>query len=146
MTDMEAVNPHYQSLIARMFDDAAFVSDVGIRLIDCGPGWCESNLDLTPRHLQQTGVIHAGVQTTIADHTAGAAVSTLLREGEYVLTAEFKLNLLRAGQGESLWCRAQVLKAGRSMGFVESEVYAVAGANKVMISKMTATMAVLRKK
>jgi uncharacterized protein (TIGR00369 family) len=132
--------------IARIFDDAAFVNDVGIRLLDCGPGWCETGLPIKARHLQQTGVIHAGVQTTIADHTAGAAAMTLMREDEYVLTAEFKLNLLRAEQGESLWCRAQVLKPGRSMSFVESEVYAMSGSSKVLISKLTATMAVMRKK
>jgi uncharacterized protein (TIGR00369 family) len=143
---MESVNLQYKSMIARLFDEAAFVGDVGIRLADCGPGWCETDLSIMPRHLQQTGVIHAGVQTTIADHTAGGAASTLLHEEEYVLTVEFKLNLLRAGQGESLWCRAQVLKPGRSMSFVESEVYAVAGGGKVLISKMTATMAIMRKK
>jgi uncharacterized protein (TIGR00369 family) len=140
-THMEAGNPHYRALIERLFHDAAFVSDVGIRLLDCGPGWCETSLAVAPRHLQQTGVIHAGVQTTIADHTAGGAASTLLRDGEFVLTAEFKLNLLRAGQGESLWCRAQVLKPGRSLSFVESEVYAIADGKKILSSKLTATMA-----
>ena len=145
-TGMEAANPHYKAAIGRIFHDAAFIVDVGIELIDCGPGWCETRLIIAPRHLQQTGVVHAGVQTTIADHTAGAAALTLMREGEYVLTAEFKLNLMRGGQGESLWCRAQVLKPGRSLSFVESEVYAVDGGKNTLISKLTATMAVMSKK
>lgn len=145
-TGMEAANPNYREVIERAFRDAAFVNDVGIRLLDCGPGWCETSLPIAPRHLQHTGVIHAGVQTTIADHTAGTAAMTLTREGEYVLTAEFKLNLLRAGQGESLWCRASILKPGRNLSFVESEVYAVTGGSKVLISKLTATMAVIGKK
>jgi uncharacterized protein (TIGR00369 family) len=143
--DIEVENSQYQERVVRLFDDAGFIGDVGIRLLDCGPGWCESRLAIAPRHLQQTGVVHAGVQTTMADHTAGAAVTTLLSENEYVLTAEFKLNLLRAGQGESLWCRAQVLKPGRRLSFVESEVYALAGAEKILVSKLTATMAILTK-
>ncbi|OGB25832.1 MAG: phenylacetic acid degradation protein PaaI [Burkholderiales bacterium RIFCSPLOWO2_02_FULL_57_36] len=143
---MEAANPYYKTAVERIFHDAAFIGDVGIELIDCGPGWCETRLIIAPRHLQQTGVIHAGVQTTIADHTAGGAAITLMREGEHVLTAEFKLNLLRAGQGGSLWCRAQVLKPGRSLSFVESEVYAVTGEERILISKLTATMAVMRKR
>lgn len=145
-TGVEAANPHTKAAIERVFHEAAFVGDVGIEFIDCGPGWCETRLIIAPRHLQQTGVVHAGVQTTIADHTAGAAAMTLMRESEYVLTAEFKLNLLRAGHGESLWCRAQVLKPGRSLSFVESEVYAVDNQKKVLISKLTATMAVMSKK
>ena len=140
-----AANPHYRDAVARIFSDAAFISDVGIVLLDCGPGWCETSLVITPRHLQQNGVIHAGVQATIADHTAGSAALTLMQEGEQVLTAEFKLNLLRAGQGESLWCRAQVLKAGRRLSFVEAEVYAVTKEKKILISKLSATMAVMSK-
>jgi uncharacterized protein (TIGR00369 family) len=143
---MEAHNPQYRTAIEGIFRDAAFIGDVGIELIDCGPGWCETRLIIAPRHLQQNGVVHAGVQTTIADHTAGAAALTLMREGEYVLTAEFKLNLMRGGQGESLWCRAQVLKPGRSLSFVESEVHVLAGGKKTLISKLTATMVVMSKK
>ena len=144
--DMEAANPHYRTAVERAFHDAAFIGDVGIELIDCGPGWCETRLIIAPRHLQQTGVVHAGVQTTIADHTAGAAALSMMREGEHVLTAEFKLNLLRGGQGESLWCRGQVLKPGRSLSFVEAEVYALTGTEKILISKLTATMVVMAKK
>ncbi len=49
------------------FRQAPFVSDVGITLVDCGPGWCESGLTVTPRHFQHGGVVHAGVQATMAD-------------------------------------------------------------------------------
>jgi uncharacterized protein (TIGR00369 family) len=142
---VEAVNPHYRNAVERIFSDAAFISDVGIELLDCGPGWCETGLVIAPRHLQQNGVIHAGVQTTLADHTAGGAALTLMHHGEHVLTAEFKLNLLRAGQGGSLWCRAHVLKPGRRLSFVEAEVYAIDGEKKILISKLTATMAVMSK-
>ncbi len=143
---MEVLNPLYRGVVEANFIEAAFVADLGITLLDCGPGWCETRLALLPRHLQHTGVVHAGVQTTIADHTAGAAVLTLLRDIDTIVTAEFKLTLLRAGQGASLWCRAQVLKPGRNIAFVESEVYAFSGDKKILISKLSATMAVLTKK
>ncbi len=54
--------------------------------------------------------VHAGVQATIADHTAGGAATTLIDKGQFVLTVEFKINLLRVTRGDSLLCRAQVLK------------------------------------
>ena len=137
-------NPDYREAVRRGFDRAAFVSDVGIVLLDCGPGWCETTLRIEPRHLQQTGVVHAGVQTTIADHTAGAAAISLTRADEAIVTVEFKLHLLRAAQGESLWCRGQVLKPGKTFHVVESELYAVSGDRKVLVSKLTGTMAVLQ--
>lgn len=139
-------NPDIKAAVARGFAEAPFVNDIGIVLLDCGPGWCESSMVLAARHLQHTGVVHAGVQTTLADHTAGSAAITLVPLGHHVLTAEFKLNLLRAARGETLWCRAQVLKAGRTIVVAESEVYAQDGDRRVLVSKLTATLAVISPK
>ncbi len=79
----------------------------------------------------------------MADHTAGAAAGTLIAVGQMVLTAEFKVNLLRPAKGESLFCRAEVLKPGKMLTVVESEVYACQSGEKKLVSKMTATMAVV---
>jgi uncharacterized protein (TIGR00369 family) len=140
---MDSSDPHFQQVIANSFREAAFVADLGISLVDCGPGWCISLLPLAPRHLQHTGIVHAGVQTTLADHTAGAAAMTLTPATAFILTVEFKMNLLRPGKGETLWCKAQVLKPGRGFHVVESEVYALDGGKKTLISKLCGTMAVL---
>lgn len=143
---MQSPNPNYREAVEQGFRDAAFLSDLGITLADFGPGWCESTLRIEPRHLQHTGVIHAGVQATIADHTAGAAAISLTPAQEFILTVEFKIHLLRPGAGESLWCRAQVLKPGKAFHVVESEVHALNGGNKSLVSKLTGTMAVLPRK
>jgi uncharacterized protein (TIGR00369 family) len=139
---MAIKSPQYRQLIESMFISAAFVKDVGISFIGCGLGWCESGMTILPRHLQHGGVVHAGVQATLADHTAGAAATTMLVEDQYVLTAEFKINFLRPAVGETLFCRAQVLKPGKSLIIVEAEVVAVSGATRTLVSKMTATMSV----
>ncbi|MDQ3705641.1 MAG: PaaI family thioesterase [Chloroflexota bacterium] len=140
---MEATNPNYQEAVREVFARAAFVNDVGIRLTGCGPGWCESELAIAPRHYQHHDFVHAGVQATIADHTAGAAATTLIRATEVVLSAEFKINLLNTARGERLRCRAQVLKAGRMLIVAESEVFAGIGAKERLVSKATVTLAVV---
>lgn len=140
---MHAPDPHYRKVVEDGFSEAAFLSDLGITLVDFGPGWCETSLRIEPRHLQHTGIIHAGVQATIADHTAGAAAMSVTPALEFILTVEFKIHLLRAGSGERLLCRAQVLKPGKAFHVVESEVYAFAGDKKTLISKLSGTMAVL---
>ncbi len=141
---MDTIAPEIRAAVERGFRDAAFVNDIGIALLDCGPGWCEAALDLLPRHLQHTGIVHAGVQTTLADHAAGAAAISLVALGHYVLTAEFKLNLLRPAKGSSLWCRAQVLKPGRRVIVVESEVYSEEAGKRSLASKLSATMVVMQ--
>jgi uncharacterized protein (TIGR00369 family) len=99
-----------------------------------------------PRHYQHHDFVHAGVQATIADHTAGAAATTLIRDTELVLSAEFKINLLNTARGEALRCRAEVLKAGRMLVVVESEVFAVSGEKERLVAKATVTLAVVARR
>ena len=89
-------------------------------------------------------MVHAGVLATLADHCAGAAASTQLAEGEFVVTVEFKINLLRGARGERLSCRAEVLKRGSTLTVVESQVYAESAGRRELVAKLNATMAVLR--
>ncbi|HEY8608582.1 MAG TPA: PaaI family thioesterase [Noviherbaspirillum sp.] len=140
---LTAPDPAYRDVVTRGFREAAFLAELGIALRDCGPGWCESALTLEARHLQHTGVVHAGVLSTIADHTAGGAAMTVTPADGYILTVEFKIHLLRAARGESLFCRATVLKPGRAFHVVESEVFAVSAGGSTLVSKLSGTMAVL---
>jgi uncharacterized protein (TIGR00369 family) len=139
---MTPPNPDYQRVIRDIFSQAGFISELGIQLQDVGPGWCATELAVAPRHLQQNGFIHAGVQATMADHTAGAAAATLMPIGQVVLTVEFKINLLRPAVGEWLRCRAEVVRPGRMLTYVEAAVYAGSQQQEgKLVSKLVTTMA-----
>ncbi len=129
----------------RIFSAAPFVASLGIQLVSLGPGECETRLEIQPSHLQQNGFVHAGVQATMADHTAGGAAATLAAPGEVVLTAELKINLLRAAKGQALRCRSKVLKPGSRLTIVESEVFCETGEADKLVSKTIATICVIDK-
>ena len=118
--------------------------DLGVEPVDCGPGRVVTALALAPRHHQHTGVVHAGVIGAMADHTMGAAAQSLAADGHWVLTAEFKTSLLRAGRGERLECIGVVIKPGRQVSFTEAEVFAVDGEQRTLVAKASATMAVVK--
>lgn len=138
---LEPENPEYRERVQDIFDRAAFVKEVGIQLVDVGPGWCESSLALEPRHLQQDDFVHAGVVATLADHTAGAAAATMIKADRMVLTVEFKINLLRPALGESLRCRADLLKVGRRLIIAESSIFATSTDKEKLVAKATVTLA-----
>ncbi len=129
--------------LERIFNAAPFVADLGIRLVSFDSGTCETELDVEPRHLQQDGFVHAGVQATMADHTAGGAAATMIEPDHIVLTVEFKINLLRAAKGERLTCQAKVLKAGSRLIVVESEVQCINDGAPILVSKTTVSLAVV---
>ncbi len=135
--------PDSMEMAGRIFSRAGFVRDLGIRLKDAGPGWCESVLEVEPRHTQQDGYVHAGVQATIADHTAGGAAGTLAAETDLVLSVEFKINFLRPALGERLVCRASVLRQGKTLQVAESEVFAERDGNRKLVAKAMVTLALV---
>jgi uncharacterized protein (TIGR00369 family) len=120
-----------------------FMVDLGAEPTAVEPGRVTSELQLQARHLQHTGQAHAGVMATLADHSMGSAAQTLAPEGQWVVTAELKTAILRPGKGERLVCEAHVLKAGRTLSFTEAEVYAVTGAQRTLVMKASATMAMV---
>jgi uncharacterized protein (TIGR00369 family) len=132
-----------EAKMREMFQKANFVNDIGIEITKVESGICETRLKILPKHLQQTGVVHAGVLATIADHTAGGASATMLKDQQYILTAEFKISLLRSAQGSQLRCISRVLKPGKSLFFVESEVFDVRDGAEKLVAKASVTLAVL---
>jgi uncharacterized protein (TIGR00369 family) len=133
--------PDYHATVAALFAQPGFITDLGVTFVDCGPGWCTTRLALQPRHLQHTGVVHAGVLSTIADHTAGASALTLLDVDQVPVTVEFKIHLLRAARGSHLECRADVLKPGARFLVTEATVEAIDGEARIVVAKLIGTMA-----
>jgi len=125
-----------------IFASAPFMVDLGVVPIAVAEGSVSSELVVQQRHTQHTGVVHAGVMATMADHSMGAAAQTLAPQGHWILTAELKTSLLRPARCERLVCEAHVLKPGRQISFTEADVWAVSGDERTLVMKASATMAV----
>ncbi|MEZ4405831.1 MAG: PaaI family thioesterase [Polyangiales bacterium] len=126
-----------------VFEGAPFVTHLGTRLDALAPGRVDASLAVEPRHLQQSGVVHAGVMATLADHAAGTAAITLAPAGYGVVSIEFKVNLLRGATGPRLRCVAEVLRPGRSVTVVEAWVYDQRDGREALASKATVTLALI---
>lgn len=136
---MKIRNPEFKTCVEQMFKEAAFISQLGIKLKSVEPGMCEAMLDIVPEHRQHLGRIHGGVLATLAGHTAGGAATTILPAGMVVVGVEFNVNLLRAIDGNQLLCRAHVLKPGTKLIVAESEVYDGAYKAAKLVTKATFT-------
>lgn len=132
--------------VERIFAKAEFVRALGIELVGSGKGWCETRLKLAPMHRQQHGLAHAGVVMTMADHTCGGAAGSSVAEDKDVITVENKTSFLRPASGTDLVCRAEVLRAGKNLVFVEGEVWSERDGERVLVAKMSSTLAVIEGK
>ena len=130
-------------LVEQIFQNAAFVRLLGIELSSCGTGWCETRVNLSPSLQQQHGFIHAGMLMTLADHTCGGAAASTMPEDREVITVGNKVSFLRPALGPVLICRAEVLRTGRNLVFVEAEVMIERGEGRIMVAKASSTLAII---
>jgi uncharacterized protein (TIGR00369 family) len=135
------VNESNEKLVRQIFESAPFIRSLGIELASFGRGWCESVVSVVPSLNQQHGLVHAGVLMTLADHTCGGAAATMASEGQDVITVENKVSFLRPAQARILLCRAQVLRAGRRLVFVEAEVVVEQAGERLILAKASSTLA-----
>lgn len=98
---------------------------------------------IKPLLLQQYNFIHAAVLAAIADHTAGAAATTLIKDEQEVLTIEFKINFLRPGKGKEIFCNSKVLKDGKNIIVAESDVYIEEKDKEKLLAKAIVSLAVV---
>ncbi|MDB5227548.1 MAG: Phenylacetic acid degradation protein PaaD, thioesterase [Bacteroidota bacterium] len=124
-----------------IFDKANFIRELGCELVKLEKGFCEIQLIILPKHLQQNNFVHAGVVATLADHAAGCASATVAGENITVLTTEFKINLLRPAGGEKLISRSKVLKPGEMITVCQSEVFAIKNGEEKMVAVALVSLA-----
>lgn len=103
-------------------------------------GKFQSSLVLRPEHKQQDGFVHAGLISTMADHTAGYAAYTTVPKDFRILTIEFKINFLKPARGKTLICRSRVLNRGKTLIVTESEIFSVSESKEKLVTKATLTM------
>lgn len=123
-----------------------FAKHLGIVPLRIVEGECHTRIDLEPRHIQQNGFVHAGVVTTLADHTAGYAAYSMVDRSHRILTIELKINFMSPADGEWIECLGRVLKPGRRVLVTEAEVFACRKApagpdHRSLVAKALLTMA-----
>lgn len=111
--------------IRASFDQQGVMTHWGARISHLADGHCEITLPFSDRVNQQHGFFHGGVIGAIADSAGGYAGYTRLSPEQELVTAEYKLNILAPGRGDTLIGRGQVVKAGRSLIVTTAELFVI---------------------
>jgi uncharacterized protein (TIGR00369 family) len=98
-------------------------------------------LDAGPQHANPLGTMHGGILCDIADAAMGLAYATMLAEGESFTTIELKINFLKPVWTGRLRAEGQVVKRGRTVGLVESNVFDTKGS---LVARASSTCMTLR--
>lgn len=133
-------NPDWERVVRESFARQAYMSLIGARLAEVLPGCVTLELPFRDNLCQQRGFLHGGVTTAIADSAAGYAAFTLMPANSSPLTVELKINLLAPAVGERFFATANVIRSGKTLSIVETDVFAEANGVRKQIGKMLATL------
>lgn len=128
--------------ISTSFDAQGLMTTLGARLAWVDEGEVHIEMPFSMHLSQQHGYLHAGAVTSIVDSACGYAALTQAPPGFEVVTAEFKINLLRPALGTRFLATGRVQNAGRLLAVCTGEVRAFQGdpAAYKVVALMQATM------
>ena len=126
--------------VEQSFESQAFMKTIGAELVLVEQGKVIITLKLKSSLMQQHGFGHAGVTFSIGDSAAGYAALTKMESHQEVLTSEMKIQLLSPAHGSMLRAIGSVIKAGRRLLVVKSDVYSVSDRKEKLVATMLGTM------
>ena len=113
--------------IAASFGARGLMKTLGATLQWVGDGEVHIALPHSPHLSQQLGYLHAGAVSSIVDSACGYAALTKAPSDREVVTAEFKINLMRPALGQRFLAIGRVQNAGRTLTVCTGEVRAYPG-------------------
>lgn len=92
-----------------------YTSAIGTTVRHVEKGRVELALSRRPELLQFSGFFHGGVIAGLADHAAGAAVTTALPEDRFVVTVDMHVNFLSPARGDCIIANATAIQMGSTI-------------------------------
>lgn len=137
---LRAIDPDVEKRVRDRFGRQSFMTLIGAQLELLEPGRCAVRVPFRADLCQEHGLIHTGVTSAIADTAADCAVYLVFPATTSILTVEFKIIPLAPAEGDELVARARVVRSGRMITIVQSDVFAVRAASEKHVAAMQATI------
>lgn len=134
------IDPNIDDKIRQSFDKQSLMATLGAQILKVEEGAVEIEAPIASGNLQQQGFAHAGLTFAIGDSAAGYSALSLMPPDCEVLTTEMKIHLLAPGAGERLIARGRIIKAGRRLMIVQSDVYSVTDGQERHVALLTGSM------
>jgi len=109
-------------IISGQIDPPPVGKTVGFKLVSYSEGKARFEMKADRRHHNPMGTMHGGVMCDIVDGAMGVAFASTLREGETFTTVNLQINFFKQIIESDLIAEAQVVRRGKTIGYVESQL------------------------
>lgn len=126
------------------FDSQGLMQTFQATLTHIDKGHVDIQMPHTPAITQQHGFFHGGVIGALADVACGYAALSTVAPGHAGLTAEYKINLLSPGDGDTLYAQGKVIKAGKTLIVAQADVWVQKQGQRKQCAVMLMTLCVVK--
>jgi uncharacterized protein (TIGR00369 family) len=109
--------------VARANAASGYLKASSVEIVSAEPGAVTLKVAKKPELLQFNGFFHGGVIAGLADHAAGAAVTTSLPADRIGVTVDLHVSYLRPASGDCLVARARAVSVGQTICVAQVEVF-----------------------
>lgn len=135
--------PAPEQLVERVTALPGFTKAIGTRVLSAGAGSVHLAVDRGPDLLQFNGFFHGGVITGLADHAAGAAVTTALPAGRIAVTIDLSIHFLAPADGRTIVARARAERVGGTIGVASVRIMSRSEAGEKLCAIATVTLRIV---
>lgn len=118
---------------------APWVLDLGLVVTKIAPSHTVTRMPLTSRLMRSGGIVSGQALTAQADTTVILALAGFLGDFVPAGTVTLDTQFLRPGTGSAILCKAEIVRAGRSMAFARAELTSEDSGKPIALA--TATLA-----
>ena len=130
----------FEARVRASFARQRIMTSIGATMTRVQAGFVEIALPYRVELTQQHGFLHAGIVATILDSACGYAAFSRMPLGFAVLTAEYKINLMRPAKGDRFIARARIVRAGKVLTVCTGDALAEDGGRERVVATMLATI------
>jgi uncharacterized protein (TIGR00369 family) len=138
---MKTLNPAYLEAIARRVSECPYFTLISMEMRDMEYGHCRIEVVVKEKHLQNFGIVHGGVYSSLVDAAAFWAVYPQIDEGLGMTTVEIKVNFLAPASTGHLIAKGRSIKVGKTLCLGEALIEDEMGR---LLAHGTSTMMTLR--
>lgn len=95
---------------------------LGFEVVSSGGGYGEIRMPITDNVRNSSGAVHGGIYYALCDICCTLAFLTVLPENDFCVTHDINSSVMAAAFDGDLIAKAQVLKAGKRLGFIECKI------------------------
>jgi uncharacterized protein (TIGR00369 family) len=129
-----------RALVEKVTALPGYTQAAGTQVLHVEAGEVHLGLPCRADLVQFNGFFHGGVVSGLADHAAGAAVTTLLDPDRIAVTVDLHVNFLAPAHGERLVAQARALPGGKTLGVARVELFIHAAHQATLCAIATVTL------